>query len=116
MVWEGEAVRPTPIPILADSVSFLRPCVALVPPTRSGAGVVFGGGSSSYGLGPASRGAFSCRHTSGVSCHRGDYLALRAFPMQYAITAGFLLAVVAGSFATVILVGYGIAHLIAFVL
>ena len=36
--------------------------------------------------------------------------------MQYAITAGFLLAVVAGSFATVILGGYGIARLIAFAL
>jgi hypothetical protein len=33
--------------------------------------------------------------------------------MQYAITAGFLLAVVAGGFAAVILTGYGIAHLIA---
>jgi hypothetical protein len=33
--------------------------------------------------------------------------------MEYAVTAGFLLAVVAGSFATVIFVGYGIAHLIA---
>jgi hypothetical protein len=33
--------------------------------------------------------------------------------MQYAITAGFLLAVVAGNFAVVILGGYGIAHLIA---
>jgi hypothetical protein len=40
----------------------------------------------------------------------------RVFPMQYAITAGFLLAVVAGSFATVILGGYGIARLIAFAL
>jgi hypothetical protein len=36
--------------------------------------------------------------------------------MEYAVTAGFLLAVVAGSFATVILVGYEIAHLIAFAL
>ena len=36
--------------------------------------------------------------------------------MQYAITAGFLLTVVAGSFATVILGGYGIARLIAFAL
>jgi hypothetical protein len=36
--------------------------------------------------------------------------------MEYAVTAGFLLAVVAGSFATVTLVGYGIAHLIAFAL
>ena len=33
--------------------------------------------------------------------------------MEYAITAGFLLAVVAGSFAAVILGGYGIVHLIA---
>ena len=33
--------------------------------------------------------------------------------MQYAITAAFLLAVVAGSFAAVILGGYGIVHLIA---
>jgi hypothetical protein len=33
--------------------------------------------------------------------------------MEYAVTAGFLLAVVAGSFAAVILGGYGIAHLIA---
>jgi hypothetical protein len=31
--------------------------------------------------------------------------------MQYAITAAFLLAVVAGSFAAVILGGYGIARL-----
>jgi hypothetical protein len=36
--------------------------------------------------------------------------------MEYAVTAGFLLAVVAGSFAAVILGGYGIAHLIAFAL
>jgi hypothetical protein len=33
--------------------------------------------------------------------------------MEYTITAAFLLAVVAGSFAAVILGGYGIAHLIA---
>jgi hypothetical protein len=32
--------------------------------------------------------------------------------MEYAVTAGFLLAVVAGSFAAVILGGYGIVHLI----
>jgi hypothetical protein len=32
--------------------------------------------------------------------------------MEYAITAAFLLAVVAGSFAAVILTGYGIAQLI----
>ena len=36
--------------------------------------------------------------------------------MQYAITAGFLLAVVAGSFAAVILGGYEIARLIALAL
>jgi hypothetical protein len=40
----------------------------------------------------------------------------RAFAMQYAITAGFLLAIVAGSFAAVILGGYVIARLIAFAL
>jgi hypothetical protein len=33
--------------------------------------------------------------------------------MEYAITATFLLAVVAGSFAVVILGGYGIAQVIA---
>jgi hypothetical protein len=33
--------------------------------------------------------------------------------MEYAITAAFLLAVVAGSFAAVILAGYGVAQLIA---
>jgi hypothetical protein len=33
--------------------------------------------------------------------------------MQYAVTAAFLLAVVAGSFAAVILGGYGIVQLIA---
>jgi hypothetical protein len=33
--------------------------------------------------------------------------------MEYAITAAFLLAVVAGSFAAVILGGYGVAQLIA---
>jgi hypothetical protein len=33
--------------------------------------------------------------------------------MEYTITAAFLLAVVAGSFAAVILGGYGIAQLIA---
>jgi hypothetical protein len=38
---------------------------------------------------------------------------MKEFLMEYAITAGFLLAVVAGSFAAVILDGYGIAHLIA---
>jgi hypothetical protein len=32
--------------------------------------------------------------------------------MEYAVTAGFLLAVVAGSFAAVILSGYGVAQLI----
>ena len=36
--------------------------------------------------------------------------------MQYFITAAFLLAVVAGSFAAVVLGGYGIARLIAFAL
>jgi hypothetical protein len=36
--------------------------------------------------------------------------------MEYAVTAGFILAVVAGSFAVVILGGYEIAHLIAFAL
>jgi hypothetical protein len=36
--------------------------------------------------------------------------------MEYAVTAGFLLAGVAGSFAAVILGGYGILHLIASVL
>jgi hypothetical protein len=36
--------------------------------------------------------------------------------MQYAITAGFLLAVVAASFAAVILGGYGIARLITYAL
>ena len=40
-------------------------------------------------------------------------VSLRAFPMEYAVTAGFLLAVVAGSCAAVILGGYGIVHLIA---
>jgi hypothetical protein len=33
--------------------------------------------------------------------------------MEYAITAAFLLAVVAGSFAAVILGGYGIAQVVA---
>jgi hypothetical protein len=33
--------------------------------------------------------------------------------MEYAITATFLLAVVAGTFAAVILGGYGVAQLIA---
>jgi hypothetical protein len=33
--------------------------------------------------------------------------------MEYAVTAAFLLSVVAGSFAAVILRGYGIAQLIA---
>jgi hypothetical protein len=33
--------------------------------------------------------------------------------MEYAITAAFLLAVVAGGFAVVILGGYGVAQLIA---
>jgi len=37
-------------------------------------------------------------------------------PMQYAVTAAFLLAVVAGSFAALILGGYEIARLIAFAL
>jgi hypothetical protein len=36
--------------------------------------------------------------------------------MQYALTAAFLLAVVAGSFAAVIFGGYGIARLITFAL
>jgi len=33
--------------------------------------------------------------------------------MEYTLTAAFLLAVVAASFAAVILGGYGVAHLIA---
>jgi hypothetical protein len=33
--------------------------------------------------------------------------------MEYAVTSGFLLAVVAGSFAAVIFAGYGIVHLLA---
>jgi hypothetical protein len=33
--------------------------------------------------------------------------------MEYAITAAFLLVVVAGSFAAVIIGGYGVAQLIA---
>jgi len=36
--------------------------------------------------------------------------------MQYAVTAAFLLAIVAGSFAVVILGGYEIARLIALAL
>jgi hypothetical protein len=32
--------------------------------------------------------------------------------MEYAVTSGFLLVVVAGSFAAVIFAGYGIVHLI----
>jgi hypothetical protein len=36
--------------------------------------------------------------------------------MEYVVTAGFLLAVVAASFAAVILGGYGIVHLIALAL
>jgi hypothetical protein len=43
---------------------------------------------------------------------RGDFGRTESF-MEYTITAAFLLAVVAGSFAAVILGGYGIAHLIA---
>jgi hypothetical protein len=42
----------------------------------------------------------------------GHTFDLRA-SMEYAITATFLLAVVAGSFAAVILGGYGVAQLIA---
>jgi hypothetical protein len=36
--------------------------------------------------------------------------------MEYAITSGFLLAVVASSFAAVILAGYGIVRLITMAL
>ena len=39
-----------------------------------------------------------------------------ASPMEYTVIAAFLLTVVAGSFAGVILGGYEIARLIAFVL
>ena len=39
-----------------------------------------------------------------------------ASPMEYTVIATFLLAVVTGSFAAVILGGYEIARLIAFVL
>ena len=42
----------------------------------------------------------------------GDFGRTGSF-MEYTITPAFLLAVVAGSFAAVILGGYGIAHLIA---
>jgi hypothetical protein len=49
-----------------------------------------------------------------VDAGKGDFE--RAFPVQYAITAGFLLAVVAGSFAVVIFTGYGIARLVALVM
>jgi hypothetical protein len=45
-----------------------------------------------------------------------ETFCFRTAPMQYVITAAFLLAVVAGSFAAVILGGYGIARLIAFAL
>jgi hypothetical protein len=41
------------------------------------------------------------------------HLLSRGLPMEYAVTAAFLLSVVAGSFAAVILGGYGIAQLIA---
>jgi hypothetical protein len=44
---------------------------------------------------------------------REGALCFEGFPMEYSITAAFLLAVVAGSFAAVILGGYGIAQLIA---
>ena len=49
-------------------------------------------------------------------CRDRDLFCFRIAPMQYALTAAFLLAVVAGSFAAVILGGYGIARLIAFAL
>jgi hypothetical protein len=39
-------------------------------------------------------------------------LAAEVGSVEYAITVAFLLAVVAGSFAAVILAGYGIAQLI----
>ena len=43
---------------------------------------------------------------------RGDFRRTES-SMEYTVTAAFLLAVVAGSLAAVILAGYGIAHLIA---
>jgi hypothetical protein len=43
-------------------------------------------------------------------------MAYSGTPMQYVVTAAFLLAIVATSFAAVILGGYGIARLIALAL
>jgi len=66
-------------------------------------------------LGPAPAGLFlaSSLTWTGLSwLATRRRVSLRAFPMEYAVTAGFLLAVVAGSFAAVILGGYGIVHLI----
>jgi hypothetical protein len=50
-------------------------------------------------------------HHAGHLAREGRCL-IQGLPMEYAITAAFLLAVVAGSFAAVILGGYGIAQLI----
>jgi hypothetical protein len=47
---------------------------------------------------------------------REGHLCLKGSSMEYTVTAAFLLAVVAGSFAVVIIGGYGIAQLIASVL
>jgi hypothetical protein len=46
----------------------------------------------------------------------GGIFCRKASSMEYAVTAAFLLSVVAGSFAAVILGGYGIAQLIALAL
>jgi len=65
--------------------------------------------------------------TAGASCdgraanvrvpgRSGMCCAGLASPMEYTVIAAFLLAVVAGSFAAVILGGYEIARLIAFIL
>jgi hypothetical protein len=56
-IFMGSLGNPRPC-VGPAAVSFLRPCVALVSPTRSGVGSVFGG-DSSFGLGPGSPGAFS---------------------------------------------------------
>jgi hypothetical protein len=51
-----------------------------------------------------------CGWVSAIDWHRS--LAAEVGSVEYAITVAFLLAVVAGSFAAVILAGYGIAQLI----
>jgi hypothetical protein len=59
------------------------------------------------------RGKLRPQSVGKVAADGGGIFRRKECSMEYAVTAAFLLSVVAGSFAAVILGGYGIAQLIA---